>query len=316
MSRGISLNQDFRLLINNPKYSDVEILCEDEIVLYGCRAILAARSDVFENLLYNGMRESHQRQISFPELNSSALEVVLEFIYTGMIKDESLSKNNLFETFNAADFFQLPDLQDLIINAIKKNKENYLPEMLTKVVDTMPLTEDNIFLNLLVEKIVAVPLNTIEFGRLSITALQYLLFYTHEKRKRLATPEYEVFRYSAALVARKISNDAFETLIERLPTLEQIENWNHIENKFITNLQEIAEELEPLVEYIDFRRINGQILVDIIEPLNLIPAEKIFNAYRQIIKSDNTDSNEMRGSLKNEGRFPPGEFRLPLVHSS
>ena len=30
MTRGNSLEQDLRFLINHPKYSDIEILCEDE----------------------------------------------------------------------------------------------------------------------------------------------------------------------------------------------------------------------------------------------------------------------------------------------
>ena len=46
--RGYSLEKDLRLLINNSKYSDIEILCEDEKKLHGCRAILAARSKVFD----------------------------------------------------------------------------------------------------------------------------------------------------------------------------------------------------------------------------------------------------------------------------
>ena len=46
MMRGYSVEQDLRLLVNNPKYSDIEILCQDEKKLYACRAILAARSEV------------------------------------------------------------------------------------------------------------------------------------------------------------------------------------------------------------------------------------------------------------------------------
>ena len=61
MTRGYSLGQDLRLLVNNPKYSDIEILCEDEKKLHACRAILAARSEVFDRLLYNGMMK-----IKFP----------------------------------------------------------------------------------------------------------------------------------------------------------------------------------------------------------------------------------------------------------
>src|SRR4051794_20189440 len=89
MTRGYSLEQDLKLLVNNPKYSDIEILCKDNKKLYGCRAILAARSDVFDNLLYNGMKESHENQISFPEINSSGMEIILEYIHTGSIKEES-----------------------------------------------------------------------------------------------------------------------------------------------------------------------------------------------------------------------------------
>src|SRR3954447_11113238 len=66
MTRGYSLKQDLRLLINNPKYSDIEILCGDGKKLHACRAILAARSEVLERLLYNGMKESYENQITFP----------------------------------------------------------------------------------------------------------------------------------------------------------------------------------------------------------------------------------------------------------
>ncbi|RIA87112.1 BTB/POZ protein, partial [Glomus cerebriforme] len=262
MMRGYSLEQDLKLLINNPKYSDIEILCEDEKKLYGCRAILAARSDVFDKLLYNGMKESYERQISFPKINSSAMEIILEYAYVGSTKEESLTKDNIIGAYYAADYFQLPDLQDFIMKTIKntleKNlTENYSPELLSKVAEIMPLTDDNILLNLLVDSVAIMPLNTIEINRLSIEAFQYFLTCTHEKEKPFATPEYEVFRYGAILAAKQISDDAYKTLIKRLPTLEQIEeSVSTEEDKFITYHQKIAKELEPLIKFIDFRKIN------------------------------------------------------------
>src|SRR6266498_5269513 len=277
MMRGYSLEQDLRLLINNPKYSYIEILCEDEKKFYCCRAILAARSEVFDRLLYNGMKESYENQISFPEINSAGMEIILEYTYTGLIKEESLTKDNITEAFYAADYFQLPDLQDFIMktfkNTLKKNcTENYSPELLSKLAGKMPLTEDNIFLNLLVEAVATIPLNTIEFGRLSITGLRYLLSCTHEKEKPFATPEYEVFRYSAILAARKVSNDAYKAFMERLPTLERLEKRPiQIENQLIVKHQKVANELRPLIKFIDFGRVKGQILADIIEPLKIIP---------------------------------------------
>src|SRR5215469_14965310 len=119
MMRGHSLEKDLILLLNNPKYSDIEILCENEEKLYGCRAILAARSEVFDRLLYNGMKESYEKQISFPTINSSGMEVILEYIYTGSIKEEFLTKDNIVETYYASDYFQLPDLQKLIMKTVK-----------------------------------------------------------------------------------------------------------------------------------------------------------------------------------------------------
>jgi len=311
MTRGHSLEQDLRLIINNPKYNDIEILCEDGKRFCSCRAILAARSEVFDRLLYNGMKESHERQIVFPEINSSGMEIILEYIYTGMIKEESLTKDNIVEAFNAADYFQLPDLQDFIMknvkNILEKNcKDNYSPELLTKMVDAMPQTEDNdnALLNLLVEAVATIPLDTIEFGRLSIAALRFLLSYTREKENPFATPEYEVFRYSAILAAKQVSNDAYETLEERLPALKQ-EDSIQMESNFIAHRFKVAEELEPLIEFIDFEKIKGQLLVDIIEPLQIIPFEVILNVYREKIKSNNTDSNKTRGAPKNQGHPPP-----------
>src|SRR4051794_38424868 len=297
MTKGYSLEQDLRFLINNPKYSDVEILCRDEKKLHGCRAILAARSEVFNGLLYNGMRESYVNQISFPDINSAGMEIILEYTYTGLIKEELLTKDNVIEAFHAADYFQLPGLQDFIIKAVKNTLS---PELLSKVAEKMPLSEDNILLSLLVEAVATIPLNTIEFGRFSIMGLQYLLSYTLEKEEKeelFATSEYEVFRYSAILAAKQVSDDAYEALMERLPTLEQLEDSIYIEteNKLITDRQNITKELEPLIKLIDFRLIKAQILADIIEPLEIIPAEIISSAYRYKALSNNSDSNEFRG---------------------
>jgi len=294
MMRGYSLEQDLRLLINNPKYSDVEILCGDGKKLHGCRVILAARSEVFDRLLYNGMKESYENQISFPEINSFVMEIILEYIYTGSIKEESVTENNLVEAFYASDYFQLPTLQNSIIKIVDS------PELLSKVVETTSLTEDNILLDRLIETVAVIPLNSIEFNRLSIAGLQHLLSCTYEKEKPFATPEYEVFRYSAILAAKKVSNDAYKTLTKRLPTLEELGNSIQViqvENKFIADHQKVAKELDPLVKFIDFRRIKTQILDDIIKPLEIVPTEIILNANRYNTTSNNSDLNYIRGSL-------------------
>ncbi|GET60915.1 BTB/POZ protein [Rhizophagus irregularis DAOM 181602=DAOM 197198] len=99
-----SLEKDLRLLINNPKYSDIEILCEDEKKLYGCRAIL-----------------SFERQISLLTINSSGMEIILKYFYVVSIKENSLTKDNIVEAYyDAVDYFQLSDLQRFYNEKLKK----------------------------------------------------------------------------------------------------------------------------------------------------------------------------------------------------
>ncbi|RIA86684.1 concanavalin A-like lectin/glucanase domain-containing protein [Glomus cerebriforme] len=297
MPRGNSLEQDLRLLLNNPKYSDIEIICKDKKKLYGSRAILAARSEVFDGLLYNGMKESYERQISFPTIASVGMEIIFEYTYTGSVKEESLTKDNIIEAFYAADYFQFLDLQKFLMNILKNTLgNNCSPELLSKAAEIMPLSENNIIINLLIETVSTIPLSTIELGRLSIAGLRCLLYYTHEKEKPFVTPEYDVFRYSAILAAKQVSNVACRTLIEKLPpNLERIEQRVQVRNNLITDHKKVAKELEPLVKYIDFRLIKGQVLVDIIEPLGIIPTEIILDIYRHNTKSINSESNNIRG---------------------
>ncbi|GES97592.1 BTB/POZ protein [Rhizophagus clarus] len=89
----------------------------------------------------------------------------------------------------------------------------------------MPLTEDNILLNLLVEAVATFSLDTIKFGQLSIAGLEYHLYCTHEKEKSFATPE--------CVAEKKVSNDVCKGLMRQLPTLEplkQIKNQMQVEN--------------------------------------------------------------------------------------
>ncbi|GES97547.1 hypothetical protein GLOIN_2v810536 [Rhizophagus clarus] len=232
------------------------------------------------------------------------MEIILEYTYTGSVKEDSLTKDNTIEAFYAADYFQLSGLKDFIIKTLKNSNlvKNYSPELLSKISEKY-LTEDNILLNLLVEAVAIMPLNNIEFGRLSITGLKYLLSITHEKEKPFATSEYEVFRYSTILAANQVSNDARNTLIELLPTLEQLDNSVRVRNKFITDNQKIVKELKPLIEFIDFRRIKSQIIIDIIEPLEIVPTETILNVYRYIASLNNSNLSNTRGISINESNY-------------
>ncbi|GBC28653.2 hypothetical protein GLOIN_2v1777841 [Rhizophagus irregularis DAOM 181602=DAOM 197198] len=141
----------------------------------------------------NGMKETYENQISFTKINSVGMEIILEYIYTGSVKEETLTK---VEDFYAA------------------------------------------------------------IARTS--SLRYFLFITSEKETPFATREYDVFRYSAILAAKKVSDNTYRALVERLPTLkqidlEQIENSIESGNKLLIDHQKVTKELEPLLNLSDFR---------------------------------------------------------------
>ncbi|RIA87113.1 hypothetical protein C1645_828270 [Glomus cerebriforme] len=293
-TRGYSIENDLRSLINHPKFSDIEILCKHKTRIHGCKAILAARSTVFEKLLY---KDENQNQFFFPNIDSYGMEIILEYIYTGSFKEELLTKNNIIETYHAANHFNLSNIRDFIFKILKNNLErnydkNYSPELLSKAVE---ITDDDVLLNLLVKALAIIPLNNIKYGRLSIAGLQYLLSCTHKKEYLFATSEYDVFRYTAILAAKQVSDDAYNYLTEKFQILEKkIEEAPKHRVWSATDRKKVVKILEPLIEFIDFKRIKGQILTDIIVPLKIIPTE-IIESNKAISNHSGSDLNDTRG---------------------
>src|SRR5437016_908800 len=119
--RGNSLTNDLKFLINNKNYNDINIMCQDESMIYGNRAILAARSNFLDRLLFNRMKESTINEIKFPEIKFNAMEIILEYLYTENFEPESISLEISIEAYHAADYFQLEKLQQIIVNFVRKS---------------------------------------------------------------------------------------------------------------------------------------------------------------------------------------------------
>ncbi|CAG8629576.1 11201_t:CDS:1 [Acaulospora colombiana] len=289
MVRGNSLGEDLKLLVNNPHYSDLEIKCKDGVVLHGNRAILAARSEVFDRMLFTRGTETPDKQVSFLKIEASTMKIILEYLYTGSISNGALTTDNTFETLNAADFFQLKNLQDLISNFYmqiceKEGIDNKSPELLSKAVQLMSSSANNGVIDFLVDKVSKISLDTIGFDRLSIQALQCLLSKSNDETKIFKTSEYSVLRMAILLAVKNVSQEAFFTLKKRLPLWDKIEDGFDFNNNDIPDIKDIctstANILAPIIEFIDLRRIEGKILIDIIEPLNLISSKKLMATYR------------------------------------
>ncbi|KAI5061653.1 hypothetical protein GOP47_0024158 [Adiantum capillus-veneris] len=98
-------------MLNNPLLSDLCLLCKDGVKVHACRMLLMASSDVFRQMLSNGMAESSMFNSRLPEISSSALLPTLEYLYTGAITQHEMDLGTAFGVFHVATFFNLPTLE-------------------------------------------------------------------------------------------------------------------------------------------------------------------------------------------------------------
>ncbi|CAG8545670.1 9275_t:CDS:2 [Acaulospora colombiana] len=292
--RGSSLSKDLRALIDDPKYSDVKIECSDGVLLHGCRAILAARSDMLESLLYNQMRESHEDTIRFPDHDSKTVRVLLEYVYTGEFGDVEGSLMDLIDAFSAAEYFLLPELQTLILaklsNMTTDDPSNSSPELLSMAIDKIsPTAKNHPFIDLLVEGVAEVPLETISHDKLSTRALEYLLRYCWDNNISLVKHEYDLFKFVVLHAASKVSPEALDRFQTCLPPLEEIKN-NSVYSEHIEDLSSyrlsVTKELGNMLNYVNLKVISGKVLADVIEPLEVVSPRRLLDAYRHKAMSE------------------------------
>lgn len=75
------------------------------------RSLLAARSAIFKNMLESdGCKAPPAQSITLPELNHEELQAVLEFLYSGNLPSETISKH-LYSLYTTADKYDIPFLQ-------------------------------------------------------------------------------------------------------------------------------------------------------------------------------------------------------------
>src|SRR4051812_2096167 len=103
-SAEVFLSNNIRTLLNNTLFSDVKLKGNNGEEINAHRVILVARSEVFKCMLLNGMKESTQDVIEFSEVSSDALHVILEYLYTGRVTEQTLTIEIVAEAFHGADY--------------------------------------------------------------------------------------------------------------------------------------------------------------------------------------------------------------------
>jgi hypothetical protein len=294
-----TLSNDLKTLLNSTLLSDIKIKGNDGIEINAHRVILAVRSEVFKQMLLNGMKESTQKVIEFPEFSSDVLHVILEYLYTGRVTEQTLKIEIVAEAFHGADYFLLEQLKLQIIEFFKNHPEynnehkvNLSAKVLSQLLECMESTS-NEFTNLLCDSIISVSLELVEYFNLNVKALEYILsnIKREEETKMFSILEYDLFHYVILWAANEISEDALLFYKSCLPSSKTIKSLNRNSNGSlidISNMQDLAKyqstmmtKISPLLNHVKLERIHPFIISNVIEPLSgLIESKTLIDVYR------------------------------------
>ncbi|CAI2182431.1 6227_t:CDS:1 [Funneliformis geosporum] len=306
-TRGVSLTLDLTDMINNPLYSDIIITCKDGEELNACKLLLSARSEYFNKLFSSTKQEAKDstNKINIAELPSSAVKVVLEYLYTGNVSDKTLTIDILSDAYNGATVFLLPNLKEMIVQFMKTymkhrhnvSSSNQIAKILSKVSDNSIITtlsssdDDNQLIDEICRFLMSKSLYNIEYQNFSSKALEFLLHRTlNIKEGNFVTPEYDVFKYCILWAVDQISRNDVLNFWLLLPNNEDSEGQESFcrECNPIDSNNELLKQhrstissiLKSILNYIDFRLIHPNILANVIEPLEIVNPSILIAAYR------------------------------------
>ena len=95
-------------ILNDSSTHDVIFKTCDGGSVSGHRAIVGAGSPVFHAMLYGNMKESTEREIELPSVDTKSLKILLSFIYTGKVEVDS---KNCLSILEAAHYFDVAKLE-------------------------------------------------------------------------------------------------------------------------------------------------------------------------------------------------------------
>ena len=108
---------DFGMLFNNPKLSDVQILIKKgPNKFYAHKYVLVKKSKVFEAMFRHDMLENKNNSVNIEDFSREAIYEMLRYIYIGRIFD--VANATYLDVLKAADKYQIHDLKKICENKI------------------------------------------------------------------------------------------------------------------------------------------------------------------------------------------------------
>ena len=105
----LNLSQNYSNLLKDGKFSDVKIVV-DGSEMSAHKAVLSARSPVFNAMFETEMLESRENLIRIEDFSKEVVEELLKFIYSGKVSNLAKVAKDLL---SAADKYELPQLSEL-----------------------------------------------------------------------------------------------------------------------------------------------------------------------------------------------------------
>lgn len=120
--------EDLLRALNDEDLCDVALVGSDGILVPANRFVLAARCPVLKRMLYGNFREAKSANICLESYGSDVLRALTEFCMTGNIEPfktrhvtpTEASIRQLVQLVHAADYFELPLLQRLVHDVVKR----------------------------------------------------------------------------------------------------------------------------------------------------------------------------------------------------
>jgi len=116
------LSCDFSKLLDDGQFSDITIVCENEekevVQIPAHKAVLGARSPVFNAMFAHNMAEAQTKEVNIIDLNLPTVRDMLRYMYVGKIEDLNMKSPNLLE---AADKYQLSELKETCEEMLSEN---------------------------------------------------------------------------------------------------------------------------------------------------------------------------------------------------
>jgi len=105
-------------LLRDPSTHDVTFKTSDGGSVSAHRVIMAAGSPVFHAMLYGNMKESSQKEIELPSVDTETFSMFVKFLYTGTV---TIKAKCIKKLLDAAHYFNVTSLEDKLIDFVTKS---------------------------------------------------------------------------------------------------------------------------------------------------------------------------------------------------